>query len=54
MWKKLFILTVVRHRNRWPREAVEVFKARMDRALSNLVYWKVSLLMAGELEFDDP
>lgn len=52
MWKKLCILTVVRHR--WPREAVEVFKARMDRALSNLVYWKVSLLMAGVLELDDP
>jgi len=31
----------------------EVFKARLDRALSNLVYWKVSLPKAGGLEQDD-
>jgi len=41
-----------------PREAVAapslaVSKARWDGALSNLVWWKVSLLMAGELEPDD-
>jgi len=40
--KKLFTLSVVRHWNRLPREVVnvpslEVFKARLDRALSNLV-----------------
>jgi len=41
-----------------PREAVavaslEVFKARLDGALSNLVWWKVSLPMAGGLQLDD-
>ncbi|KGL98320.1 hypothetical protein N301_07337, partial [Charadrius vociferus] len=40
--KKFFTLRVVRHWNRFPREAVdapslEVFKARLDGALSNLV-----------------
>ncbi|KFR04511.1 hypothetical protein Y956_09969, partial [Nipponia nippon] len=40
--KKLFTTRVVRHWNRLPREAVdapsrEVFKARLDGALSNLV-----------------
>jgi len=49
----------VRHWCRLPREAVdapslEVFKARLDGALSNLVQWKVSLPMAGGLELDDP
>ena len=29
------------------------FKARLDGALSNLVWWKMSLLMAGGLEPDD-
>jgi len=43
---------VVRHWNRFPREVVdasslEVFKARSDGTLSNLVWWKVSLPMAG-------
>jgi len=38
-----------------PREAVgapslEVFKARLDGALSNLDQWKVCLPAAGELE----
>ena len=41
-----------------PREVVdapslEVFKARLDEALSNLVQWKVSLPVAGGLELDD-
>jgi len=39
----------------WPRlsretvaaRSLEVFKARLDGALSNLVWWKVSLPMAG-------
>jgi len=40
--KKLFTMRVVRHWHRLPREAVaalslEVFKARLDGALSNLV-----------------
>ncbi|KFQ91409.1 hypothetical protein Y956_09319, partial [Nipponia nippon] len=40
--KKFFTMGVVRHWNRLPREAVdapslEVFKARLDGALSNLV-----------------
>jgi len=56
--KKFFTLRVVKHWNRLAREAVdapslEVFKARLDGALSNLVSWKVSLLMAGGLEPDD-
>jgi len=45
-------MRLVRHRNRFPREALnapcmEVFKARLDGTLSNLVWWKVSLPMAG-------
>jgi len=56
--KKFFTMRVVRHWNRLPREAVaapslEVFKARLDGALSNLALWKMSLLMAGGLEPDD-
>ncbi|KFQ95362.1 hypothetical protein Y956_15219, partial [Nipponia nippon] len=40
--KKFFTMTVVRHWNRFPREVVdapslEVSKARLDGALSNLV-----------------
>ncbi|KFR11894.1 hypothetical protein N306_12164, partial [Opisthocomus hoazin] len=40
--KKFFTMRVVKHWNRLPREAVdapslEVFKARLDGALSNLV-----------------
>jgi len=56
--KKFFTMRVVRHRNRLPREAVaapslEVLKARLDGALSNLDYWRMSLLMAGGLEPHD-
>jgi len=55
--KKFFTVTVVRPWNRLPREAVAapslaVLKARLDRALSNLVWWKGSLPMAGGLERD--
>jgi len=50
--KKLFTMRVVKHWDRLPREAVdapslEVFKTRLDGALSNLGWWKMSLLMAG-------
>jgi len=50
--KKFFIMRVVRCWHRLPREAVDalflaVLKARLDGALSNLVWWKVSLPMAG-------
>jgi len=50
--KKLFMMRVVRH---WHRRcaSLEVFKARLDGALSNLVQQKVSLITAGELELDD-
>jgi len=51
-------MRVVRHGNMLPGEVVAapslaVFKVRLDRALSNLVWWKVSLPMAGGLEPDD-
>jgi len=40
--KKFFIIRVVKHWNRWPREVVEapsleIFKERLNGALSNLV-----------------
>jgi len=49
---------VVRPWPRLPREAVAapslaVLKARLDGALSNLGWWKMSRLMAGGLEPDD-
>jgi len=49
---------VVRPWHRLPREAVDapslaVLKARLDGALSTLVWCKVSLLMTGGLEPDD-
>jgi len=58
MRKKFFTRRVVRHWNRLPTEAVdapslEVFKARLDAALRNLVLWKVSLPMVEGLELDD-
>ena len=50
-------MRVVRHGNRLPKEAVdalslEVFKARLDGALGNLVWWEVSLPMAEGAEPD--
>ncbi|KAJ7398384.1 hypothetical protein BTVI_125828 [Pitangus sulphuratus] len=57
MRKKFFAVRVVRHWNRLPREAVdalslEVFKARLVGALSDLVWRMVSLPMAGNFELD--
>jgi len=51
-------MRVVRHWHRLPREAVDapslaVFQARLHGALSNLVWWKMFLLMAGGLETYD-
>jgi len=56
--KRFFTVRVVRHRNRLPRVFVDVlflkvFKARADETVSNLVYWEVSLPVAGGLELDD-
>ena len=44
--------------NRLPSEAVDVpsletFKARLDGTVSNLVWWEVSLPIAGGLELHD-
>jgi len=53
--KKAFTVGVVRDRNRLPRDVVdtpslETLKAELDRALSNLVQLKMSLLIAGGLD----
>jgi len=50
--KKSFPMRVVKPWPRLPREAVAVpslavLKARLDGALSNIDWWKMSLLMAG-------
>jgi len=55
---ELFTTRVGRHWDRLPRAVVaapslEVFKARSDGALNSLVWWKVSLPMAGALELND-
>jgi len=56
--KKFCTMRVVKHCPRLPRGAVAApslagFKARLNGALSTLVWWKMSLLMAGGLEPDD-
>jgi len=48
-------MRVMKHRHRLPREVVnapslETFKVRLDKALSNLVWLKMSLLTAGVLD----
>lgn len=58
IWKKSFIQRLVKHWHRLPKEAedapsLEVFKARLDRAFSYLVYLKVSMPMVGGVEKDD-
>jgi len=55
--KKFFTVRVVKHWNRLPREVVEApsletFQARLDGALSNLVWLKMSLLTAGGVGLD--
>jgi len=56
--KKFFPIRVVKPWSRLPRQAVDapslaVLNARLDGALNNLVWWKMSLLMAGGLEPHD-
>jgi len=58
MARKFFTEREVRCWNRLPREAVdaqslEVFKARLDGALGNLVWWLGALPVAGRLEHGD-
>jgi len=48
-------MRVVKPWHRLPREvanapSLETFKARLDRALSNLIWLKMSLLIAGRLD----
>ena len=50
-----FVMGVLRHWHGLPREVVdspslETFKLRLDRALSNLIELKMSLLAAGKLD----
>jgi len=50
--EKFFMMKVVKHWHRLPREMVEApslekFKARLDGALSKLIQLKMSLLTAG-------
>lgn len=52
--KKFFTVRLVRHWNKFPRVVVdvlflEVFKAKLDGASSNLIWWKLSLPMDREL-----
>ncbi|KAK4827894.1 hypothetical protein QYF61_022317 [Mycteria americana] len=54
--KKFFTLRVVKHWHRLPREVVdapslETFKVRLDGALSNLLWLKMSLLIAAVLDY---
>ena len=54
----LFTHRVVMHWNKLPKEAVdapslEAFKARLDVALGSLVWWLVTLHIAGDLKLDD-
>jgi len=49
---------VVKHWKRLPREVIEApsletFQAKLDGALSNLVWLKMSLLIAGRVGLDD-
>ena len=49
---------MVKHWHRLPREVVdapslETFKVRLNRALSNLIWLKMSLFIAGGVGLDD-
>jgi len=53
--KTSYIVKVVRHWNRLSRNVVdapslEIFKARLDQALENLIYLCMFLVIAGGLE----
>jgi len=55
VWKKFFTLRVVKHWHGLPRGVVdapslEMFKVRLDGALSDLIELKMALLIAGGLE----
>lgn len=57
--KKFFTVRLVRHWHRLPREAVDaptlaVFKARLEKAWSNLFWWEVSLHRERGLGLGDP
>lgn len=54
---KTFFMRAMKHWHKLIREVEDVpslvvFKARLDTALRNLVYWKVSLSITEELELD--
>ena len=56
--REFFTQRVVTHWNRLPKEAVdapslEAFKARLDVALGSLVWWLVTLHIAGGWKLDD-
>lgn len=47
------MMRMVKHCHRLPRQdasSLETFEVRVDRALSNLIYLKMPLLIAGELD----
>jgi len=53
--KKFFMMRVLKHWHRLPREVVdapslETFKVRLDGALSDLIWLKTSLITAGGLD----
>jgi len=53
--KNFFIVWMVKHWNRLPKEVVnapylEIFKVKLDRALSNTISLKLSLLVARGLD----
>ena len=56
--RKFFTQRVVKHWNRLHRQVVDAlslaaFKARLDVAICSLVWWLVTLSVAGRLTLDD-